>query len=150
MIAAMSAVMVKCSEPKTAKGIAKNSRPNGMILSTPCSCGSSPKILMRPMMKSNDAQTYIQNAIAGMPNGAEAKAGTTTTNCWICNAGRPPPVNSSGDILEFPTRGSNQIVTGAQDSRTRCWSLEPEQEEERRKHKPNSDVWVNESRSDDR
>src|SRR5712692_6392699 len=97
-------------------GIAKNSRPNGMILSTPCSCGSSPKILMRPMMKSSDAQTYIQNAIAGMPNGAEARAGTTTTNCCSCNVGRFPPVKSSGDILKFPTKGGNETVTGAQDS----------------------------------
>ena len=41
--AAISAVAVRCSEPKTAMGIAKNSRPKGMILSTPCSCGSSLK-----------------------------------------------------------------------------------------------------------
>src|SRR5438128_8431556 len=34
---------------------------------------------------------------------------------WICNAGHPR-VNSSGDILEFPTKGGNQTVTGAQDS----------------------------------
>src|SRR5258707_14281129 len=100
--------MVKCSEPKTARGIAKNSRPNGMILSTPFSCDSSARILIRPMMKISDAQIYIQNTIAGMPNGAKARAGTATTNCWICNAGHYPPVNSSGDILEFPTRGSKQ------------------------------------------
>src|SRR2546428_9429240 len=87
-----------------------------MILSTPCSCGSSLRILMRPMMKSSDAQTYIQNAIAGMPNGAKARAGTTTANCWSCNAGRSPPANSSGDILGLPTKGSNQTVTAAHDS----------------------------------
>src|SRR5437867_3721823 len=55
-----------------------------------------------------------------MPNGAKANAGRTTTTCWkqhswICNAGHPR-VNSSGDILEFPTKGGNQTVTGAQDS----------------------------------
>src|SRR6266496_6629604 len=47
-----------------------------------------------------------------MPNGAEARAGTTTTTCWkqhttICNAGAPS-VTSSGDILKLPTKQSNQ------------------------------------------
>src|SRR5882724_5501542 len=91
-------------------GIAKNSRPNGMILSMPCSCGSSPRILMRPMMKSTDAQTYIQNTIADRPNGAKARACKTATNCWSCNAGCSPQVKSSEDILEAPTKGGNQIT----------------------------------------
>src|SRR5712671_6558638 len=109
----MSAVMVKCSEPKTAMGIAKNSRPKGMILSTPCSCDNSPTILMRPMMKISDAQAYIQKVIAGIPNGGKARAGTTTScwkqHSWICNAEYSSRVNSSGVILEFPTKGGKQI-----------------------------------------
>lgn len=38
-------------------------------------------------MKRSDAQTYIQNTIADMPNGGKAKAGKTATDCWSCNAG---------------------------------------------------------------
>src|SRR5713101_3372113 len=113
----MSAVMVKCSEPKTAMGIAKNSRPNGMTLSTPCSCDNSPKLLMRPMMKSSDAQTYIQNVIAGMPNGTATRAGTTTScwkqHSWICNAGRSPPG-------EFEWRHSKDGNQGKQSDCDQC------------------------------
>ena len=55
--------------------------------------------------------------IAGMPNGAKARAGTTTTNCWkqhmkICNAGRPSRgfrVHSSAD---GDNEAAKQLCTG--------------------------------------
>ena len=42
-------------------------------------------------MNTSKAHTYIQNTIAGRPNGTEIIAGVMTTNCWeqhktICNA----------------------------------------------------------------
>ncbi len=42
-------------------------------------------------MKISDAHAYIQNVIAGMPNGGKARAGTTMgcwKHSWICNGGR--------------------------------------------------------------
>jgi hypothetical protein len=33
-------------------------------------------------MKIINAQTYIQNTIADMPNGGKARAGAMTTNFW--------------------------------------------------------------------
>ena len=69
---------------KTANGI-KNGH-NGMIHAMLRQFSDN---LVRPMMETSNAQTYIQKTGADMPSGGKARAGT---NCWklhmtICNGG---------------------------------------------------------------
>src|SRR5579859_1424968 len=72
---AMSAVLVKCSVPKTASGIAKNNRPNGIILPSPCVCGSSSlRIFTRPTTSSIEAERYSQKIPRGKLKPASAIA----------------------------------------------------------------------------
>jgi len=72
---AISAVLVKCSVPNTASGIARNNRPNGMILSSPCVCGSSSlRIFTRPATSSRDPEKYSQKIPLGNRKPASAAA----------------------------------------------------------------------------